>query len=92
MRAKVVNYDKIRKQFKIVIHENANPTKLYLEKESFFDIGIIPKTSTIWRYLRKSNSNELLDTVNFKEHLDKETFDNLMCRGRIVHDYVKVKF
>ncbi len=30
--------------------------------------------------------------MNFRDFLDKETFDNLLRRGRQVHDYVKLRY
>ena len=92
VRAKITQYDKIRKQHKILNNETKNSTKLYLEKESFFDIGIIPKGSQFWRYLKKSSSSqELLDNVNFKELVESVTFENLLSRGRTLYDYVKAR-
>jgi len=93
VRAKITQYDKIRKQHKILNNETKNSTKLYLEKESFFDIGIIPKGSQSWRYLKKSSgSQELLDNVNFKELVESITFENLLSRGRTLYDYVKARY
>ena len=58
IRARITKYDKIRKQHKIVNIETKKPTKLLLEKESFFEIGIIPKGSPFFRFLKKSGSQE----------------------------------
>ena len=92
VRAKITQYDKIRKQHKILINETKNSTKLYLEKESFFDMGIIPKGSQFWRFLKKpSGSLDLLDNVNFKELVESVTFENLLNRGRTLYDYVKAR-
>jgi|LauGreDrversion4_2_1035121.scaffolds.fasta_scaffold95511_3 hypothetical protein len=81
VRAKITQYDKIRKQHKILNLETKNSTKLYLEKESFFDIGLIPKGSIFWRYIRKTGQSDHLQTVNFKDLVENTTIENLKGRG-----------
>ena len=43
------------------------------------------------KYIKKPG-NELQDAVNFKDLLENVTFDNLMNRGRSLHDYVKARY
>jgi hypothetical protein len=43
------------------------------------------------KYIKKSGS-ELQDAVNFKDVLENVTFENLMNRGRTLHDYVKARY
>ena len=65
MRAKIKHYDKIRKMHKIVQSDsNSNLShKLNLEKESFFDIGIIPKGSEFWGFIERTTPLGKTDIV-----------------------------
>lgn len=76
---------------KIIITETDNVHKLFFEKESFFEVGIIPKNSTFKRYIEKSITHKK-DAINFKEVLQQVTDENLMKRGRLFYTYVKNKY
>lgn len=76
MYSRIVQYDKIRKQHKLVIHESRNSSKLYLDKENFFELESIPKNSSFWRYLQKRDGT-YNNSVNFKELIHDATFDNI---------------
>ena len=71
--------------------ESSNAHKLSLEKESFFDIGIIPKNSDYWELL-KNAGGRMKDVINFKDVLLQETDDLLRAKSKSFYEYVMGKY
>jgi hypothetical protein len=78
--SRITQYDKIRKQHKLIINESRNSSKLYLDKENFFEIDAIPKNSSFFRYLKRDGA--FYNTVNFKDLIHDATFENIKLRGK----------
>lgn len=88
--SKIAQYDKIRKQHKLIIHGSRNFSKLSLDKENFFELDSLPKNSSFWRYLKKDG--EFISTVNFKDLIQDATFENIKSRGKQLNDYVELHY
>ncbi len=65
----------------MVIHDSRNSSKLYLDKENFFEVDSIPKNSSFLRYIQKRDGKNI-NSVNFKELIHDATFDNIQNRGK----------
>lgn len=87
VRAKISHYDKIRKMHKILITETQNSHKLCFDRESFFEVGIIPKGSKFWTYILSSNERKR-DTINFKQLMLQQTELNIKGRSQACYAFV----
>ena len=73
---------------KIIISETKNSHKLFLDKESFFEVGYIPMGSNFFKYIERS-SGVKRETINFKDLVHAVTTEKLSAHGPQLSKYVK---
>lgn len=72
---------------KILVSETQNTHKLCFDRESFFEVNIIPKDSKFWAYILNSSERKR-DTINFKQLMLQQTETNIKQRSQAFYAFV----